>query len=151
MPHIYGHTEDSLSCRHNVKSWKIFSLLCFLFLGMGKVFHGMGVTFNTTNSNSLQIANGFSISSVWAWSRQTEVGSSSLPGVDAKREEKKNPWEGTLLAVQWLRPCVSKVGGAGLIPGQGTEIPQAMWCGQTKTKFMEHLENKLFCIHCWLK
>ena len=131
---LLGHIEDSLSCRRNVKSWKIFSLLCLLVFGTGKVFHLMVVTFNTTNSNSLQTASDFSISSVWAWSRQTEVGSSSLAGADTKREEKKNSWEGTPLAVQWLRPCASEVGGAGSIPGQGTEIPQAVWCDQTKTK-----------------
>ena len=49
----------------------------------------MVVTFHTTNSNSLQIANDFSISSVWAWSRQREIGSSNLPGADTNREEEK--------------------------------------------------------------
>ena len=39
---------------------------------------------------------------------------------------------GTSLAVQWLRLCASQAGGVGLIPGQGTEIPHAAWCGQKR-------------------
>ena len=30
---------------------------------------------------------------------------------------------GISLGVRWLRLCASKVGGTGLIPGQGTKIP----------------------------
>ena len=41
---------------------------------------------------------------------------------------------GTSLVGQGLRPCVSKAEGMGLIPGQGTKIPNAMWCGQKKKK-----------------
>ena len=37
--------------------------------------------------------------------------------------------------VQWLGLHASTVGGKGSIPGQGTKIPQAAWCGQkNKTK-----------------
>ena len=36
----------------------------------------------------------------------------------------------TSLAVQWLRLCASTAGGAGLIHGRGTKIPQTMWHGQ---------------------
>ena len=32
----------------------------------------------------------------------------------------------------WLRFCTSNAGGAGLIPGQGTKMPHAAWCGQKK-------------------
>ena len=34
--------------------------------------------------------------------------------------------------VQWLGLHASTVGGPGLIPGQGTKILQAAWCGQKK-------------------
>ena len=40
----------------------------------------------------------------------------------------------TSLAVQRLRLCVSTAGGVGLIPGQGTKIPHAAQCSQSKTK-----------------
>ena len=40
---------------------------------------------------------------------------------------------GTSLMVQWLRLWASTAGTSSLIPGWGTKIPQATWCGQ-KTK-----------------
>ena len=33
-------------------------------------------------------------------------------------------YHGTSLVVQWLGLCASTVGGLGLIPGEGTKIPQ---------------------------
>ena len=33
----------------------------------------------------------------------------------------------TSLEVQWLRLCTSISGGVGVIPGQGTRVPHAMW------------------------
>ena len=36
--------------------------------------------------------------------------------------------DGTSLVVQWLRLCASNAGGAGLMPSQGTNIPQALRC-----------------------
>ena len=39
---------------------------------------------------------------------------------------------GTSQAVQWLRLHASTAGGTGLIPGQGTKIPQTTECGQKK-------------------
>ena len=39
---------------------------------------------------------------------------------------------GNSLAVQWLGLCASIAGGPGLIPGQETRIPLALWCGQKK-------------------
>ena len=36
----------------------------------------------------------------------------------------------TSLAVQRLKLRTSNAGGAGLIPGQGTKIPHAVWRGQ---------------------
>ena len=37
---------------------------------------------------------------------------------------------GTSLAVQWLRLCTFTAVGLGSVPGQGTKIPHATWCGQ---------------------
>ena len=45
-----------------------------------------------------------------------------------------NSNRGTSLAVQWLRLCTSTAGDAGLIPGQGTKIPQAVRDGTAKKK-----------------
>ena len=39
---------------------------------------------------------------------------------------------GTCLAVQWLRLCGSAAGGVSSIPGWGTKISHAAWCGQEK-------------------
>ena len=41
---------------------------------------------------------------------------------------------GTSLAVWWLGLRAFNARGMGLIPGQGTKIPHAAWCGQKKTK-----------------
>ena len=41
---------------------------------------------------------------------------------------------GTSLVVQWLRLHTSTSGGVGLIPEQGSMIPHATQCGQTKIK-----------------
>ena len=48
---------------------------------------------------------------------------------------------GTSLAVQWLRRHTPNAGGTGSIPGQGTKIPNASWCGQKKKK-TTYLRNK---------
>ena len=40
----------------------------------------------------------------------------------------------TSLAAQWLRLCASTAEGVGLIPDQGTKIPQATQRAKTKTK-----------------
>ena len=42
--------------------------------------------------------------------------------------------KGNSLAVQWLGLCALTAEGLGSIPGWGTKIPQAMWCGQKKAK-----------------
>ena len=44
----------------------------------------------------------------------------------------KNIQHGTSLAVQWLRLRVSNAGGTGSIPGWGTNLPHALWCGVAK-------------------
>ena len=41
-----------------------------------------------------------------------------------------------LLAAQWLRLHTSTAAGVGSVPGQGTKIPHAVWCGQEKKKHM---------------
>ena len=40
-----------------------------------------------------------------------------------------SPW------VQWLRLRVSTAGGTGLIPGQGTKLPQAMRRSEKNLKY----------------
>ena len=42
--------------------------------------------------------------------------------------------KGIPLVVQWLRLGTFTTMGPGSIPGRGTKIPQAMWCGQNKNK-----------------
>ena len=58
---------------------------------------------------------------------------------------------GTSLVVQWLRRHASNTGDAGLIPGQGTKIPRALWCRQKlknkklkREKKMPHREKVIF-------
>ena len=46
----------------------------------------------------------------------------------------KNESYGTSPAVQWLGLRTSNAGGAGSIPGRGTEIPHATGCGQKLKK-----------------
>ena len=52
----------------------------------------------------------------------------------------KTEASGTSLAVQWLGLSTSTAQGAGSIPGQGTKIPQAVWCGQIKKKKVRPLK-----------
>ena len=40
------------------------------------------------------------------------------------------PHPGTSLIAQWLRLRASNAGGEGVIPGQGTKIPRAVWPSQ---------------------
>ena len=44
-------------------------------------------------------------------------------------------FSGTSLVVQWLRLCAFTAKGLGLIPCQGSKIPQATWCGQKNPSF----------------
>ena len=44
------------------------------------------------------------------------------------------------LEIQWLRLCVSTVGGTGSVSGQGTKIPHAQW--QIKKKERKSTEQK---------
>ena len=45
---------------------------------------------------------------------------------------------GTSLAAQWLRLCTSYTADTGLIPGQGTKIPYAVWRGQKNTTYLDY-------------
>ena len=45
--------------------------------------------------------------------------------------------------VQLLRLRASNAGGVGSIPGQGTKIPQAAWCGQKKNIDREKFSSAL--------
>ena len=54
-------------------------------------------------------------------------------------KEKNNG--GTSLEVQWLRLHASTAGDTGSIPGHGTKIPHAAWCGQKKKKGKMKLED----------
>ena len=56
------------------------------------------------------------------WSKMTQLGFG----------EAKQFTKGTSLEVQWLRLCASIAGGTVSIPGWGTEIPHAVWCGPKK-------------------
>ena len=42
------------------------------------------------------------------------------------------------LVLQWLRIHTSTAEGSGLIPGQETEIPHVVWCGQKIFFFNAH-------------
>ena len=42
---------------------------------------------------------------------------------------------GTSVVVQWLRLPASTAGGTGLIPGQGTKLPQAMRRSEKNLKY----------------
>ena len=47
---------------------------------------------------------------------------------------KQDPTVETLLLTPWLRLCASNAWDTGLIPGQGTKILHAAWCGQKNPK-----------------
>ena len=48
----------------------------------------------------------------------------------------------TFLAIWWLRLRVPRVGGLGLIPGQGTKIPHAAQIGEKKKFSVSTYESK---------
>ena len=58
---------------------------------------------------------------------------SQTPTTGKVQQLKKAP-TGASLEVQWLRLCASNAGGMSLIPGPGTKIPRATWCGQKVRK-----------------
>ena len=49
---------------------------------------------------------------------------------------------GTSLAIQWLKLLTTISGGTGSIPGWGTKILHAAWCGQKKK---EKRKKKSIC------
>ena len=61
------------------------------------------------------------------------------------------------LEVQWLGLCVSTAGSPGLIPDQGTKIPQVTQCGQKKLRSNTRssslspvLSSRSFIILCFI-
>ena len=54
---------------------------------------------------------------------------------------------GTSLTAEWLRLHISNAGDMSSIPGWGTKIPHAMWCGQNKEKIKKKKKNnkKITC------
>ena len=45
--------------------------------------------------------------------------------------------------VQRVRLCAPNAGGAGSMPGQGTKIPHAVWCGKKNFFFkVKHIEKR---------
>ena len=49
--------------------------------------------------------------------------------------------QGTSLVVQWFRLSAYHAGGTGSIPGRGTKIPHATWCGQKIKNRITPLKN----------
>ena len=54
--------------------------------------------------------------------------------VESWQGSSKVETQGTSLIVHWLGLCASTTAGTGLIPGQGTKIPQAGLHGQKKKR-----------------
>ena len=52
---------------------------------------------------------------------------------EERRKNRKN--KGTSLVVQWLRLSAYTAEAMSLIPGQGTNIPHAMWCSTPQNFF----------------
>ena len=65
----------------------------------------------------------------------------------------ENRTEGISLVVQWLRICISIVGGMGSTPGLGPKISRTSWCGQKKKKEKERESSKVtVCVFaCFLE
>jgi len=53
---------------------------------------------------------------------------------------------GTSLVGQQLRPRVSNAESVGVIPGQGTKILNAMWCGQKKKKYVSGFKGSRWAL-----
>ena len=58
----------------------------------------------------------------------------NLNTIQAAQKEKRNRRAETCLVAQWLTLCTSTEGGMGSIPGQGTKISHAAWCGKRENK-----------------
>ena len=64
----------------------------------------------------------------------------------------KELYQGHSLVVQWLGLCPSTAGSLGLIPGQGTKIPQASWCKKQtnpKTILGDIKQDFSLCLTGW--
>ena len=59
---------------------------------------------------------------------------------------------GTFLVIQWLKIHASTAVGTGSIPGWGTKIQHALWCGQKiKTRNTKLINLSSLLCHWWLK
>ena len=68
--------------------------------------------------------------------------------VELHMEMLKDNW-GASLAVQWLRLCILNARIPGLIPGQGTKIPQAATKSSVQFSSVESLSRvRLFVLTC---
>ena len=54
----------------------------------------------------------------------------------------KNRTLGNSLAVLWLGLGILTAGALGSIPGQGTKIPQTVWCGQKPPQKTKNKQTK---------
>ena len=54
----------------------------------------------------------------------------------------------TSSVVRWLRHNASAAEGVGFLPGLGTKIAHATWCGQTQNEKKKHLFLKKIS-HCF--
>ena len=82
----------------------------------------------------------------WVWARSRRWWRTGMPGTlksvgsqrvrhDWETNNNKNKSSGKSLVVQQLGLGAFTAKGLGLIPGQGTKIPYAAWCGQKKNFF----------------
>ena len=62
----------------------------------------------------------------------------------------KNNGLATSLVVQWLRLHASNAGDLDSVPGQGTKIPHAAWCGQ-KINLKNKQVSGLYCFLLFIR
>lgn len=126
-PSLLGHTEDSLSCKTQRESWKIFSSFVSFSFGDGK-----GIPLDGGNYKFklfLQTCKWFPLSPACEPSRQTEVGSSSSWSRHKGGEKKIHGKDSSGCPV--VKTLCVKVGGAGSIPGQ-EQRSHKLWVCETK-------------------
>ena len=65
-------------------------------------------------------------------------GKTTTPAITTRKKQISNTIcfkkgiRGNSLVIQWLGFCALIAEDLGSVPGQGTKIPQAMWCGQKR-------------------
>ena len=77
-----------------------------------------------------------SVQRPWGPRHILKVGPTGLLRVNVGRgKERDQGWhQGTSLVAQWLGLHASTAGDMGVIPGWGTKILRATWCGNKKTQ-----------------